>query len=309
MRSSARCAVAVALAAPVVAVPVATAHAEPAVSAKAGPSGVHAKSALLLDVGARKVRWSRSAHTKRRIGSITKVMTAYVVIKSGNLDRKITVQRKHIDYLRGNGAGGSSAGLVVGDRLTVRQLLRALMLPSGCDAAYVLADAYGPGWKGFVAKMNKTARGLKMTNTKYANFDGIDWKGATMYSTAYDQTRLAAAAMKLKEFRSVVGTRSYRVPPTSTTHIYNWTNTNALLGKYKGMTGVKTGFTNLAGASFMFGAKRGGRELVGIVLNSGSGSYKSRRFTDASKILNWGFGVRSADLPVMSRSLDDGRFD
>ncbi|KAB2343031.1 D-alanyl-D-alanine carboxypeptidase family protein [Actinomadura rudentiformis] len=301
-RWTTRATVAVVVTAPIVTIPVSAeaspasvpAVAAPPASAAAGPRGVAAKSAYLFDSGTRKTRWSRAADTRRPIGSITKVMTAMVVIRAGKLDRKITVKKKHVDYV--SRSDGSRAWLRVGDRLTVRQLLNALMLPSGCDAAYVLADAYGPGWKGFVAKMNKTARQLKMTRTKYANFDGLPWpSGTATNSTTRDQVKLADYAMKNKEFRAIVARRSYSLKAGGGHGAYRWTNTNRLLSSYRGTIGIKTGKTDLAGYSLMFAARRGKRTLIGVVLNS-STTREQARFTDAMKMLNWGFGVRTTGV-------------
>ncbi|REE99609.1 D-alanyl-D-alanine carboxypeptidase family protein [Thermomonospora umbrina] len=266
-------------------------------AAAAGPSGVQAKSAFLWDDTRAKILWSRGPAVKRPIGSITKVMTAIVVLRAGGLDRKVTIRRKHIDYALRH--GGSLAHLRAGDRLTVRQLLRALLLPSGCDAAYALADFYGPGWQGFVKKMNTTARELKMDRTHYANFDGLPWPTPTAgHSTAHDQTKLGRYAFRRPEFRKVVSTRTYRLAAGNGHRSYTWHNTNRLLGSYKGAVGIKTGFTNAAGYSLMFAATRNRRTLIGVVLNS-STTVPEARFRDASRILDWGFGVRSASEPIL----------
>ena len=104
--------------------------------------------------------WSRSSVSEHPMGSITKVMTAYVVIEAGDLNRLITVPSGIIGYDRAYGA--STAGLVPGEKLTALQLLYALLLPSGCDAAYTLATAYGKGGSrpDFIAQMNAAARKL-----------------------------------------------------------------------------------------------------------------------------------------------------
>ncbi|MFP3967930.1 serine hydrolase [Actinomadura fulvescens] len=295
-RWTTRTTIAAVVTAPLVTIPV-TAQAAPApppASTAAGPRGVAAKSAYLFDSGTRKTRWSRAADTRRPIASLTKVMTAMVVIRAGRLDRKITVRKKHVDYVRKTDA--TRAWLRVGDKLTVRQLLNAMMLPSGCDAAYVLADAYGPGWKGFVAKMNKTARQLRMTRTKYANFDGLPWPtGTATGSTARDQIKLAHHAMKNREFRAIVARKSFTLRAGGGHGAYRWTNTNRLLSSYRGTIGIKTGKTDLAGYSLMFAARRGKRTLIGVVLNS-SATKEQVRFTDAMRMLNWGFGVRTTGV-------------
>ncbi|ACY98531.1 MULTISPECIES: D-alanyl-D-alanine carboxypeptidase family protein [Thermomonospora] len=273
--------------------------AAPAAAAGAGPSGVKARSALLYEPAKRKIRWHRAGGTKRPIGSITKAMTAVVVLRSGKLDRKITIKQKHINYAVRH--GGSMAHLRPGDKLTARQLLRALLLPSGCDAAYVLADAYGPGWRNFVKKMNATARALNMKKTHYANFDGLPWPTPTAgYSTALDQTKLANYAFKkLPEFRKIVRTRTYRLKAGGGHRAYTWHNTNRLLGSFKGVNGVKTGYTSAAGYSLLFAATRGKRTLIGAVLNS-STTDSTARFTDAARILSWGFGTAAPSRLVLA---------
>ncbi|WP_158587978.1 D-alanyl-D-alanine carboxypeptidase family protein [Actinomadura logoneensis] len=263
-----------------------------------------AKSAYLYDVTAKKARWARADKTRRPIGSMTKVMTAYTVLNSKvSLDKVITVQRKHVEYVTKKYRDASRAGLVAGDKLTVRQLLNLMMVPSGCDAAYVLADTVGPGWQPFVAKMNANARKLGMKNTHYANFDGLNWPSEkSTYSTAWDLTRLGYATMKNSTFRSIVKQPRYVLGATSGHHAYSHWNTNRLLGSgknaYRGAVGIKTGHTNAAGYSLMFEAVRGKKTLIGVVLDS-SKTVEAARFTDAAKMLNWGFGVRTADVWVV----------
>ena len=106
-------------------------------ASSAGPSGVGAWSAAVENAATGGLLWSRGLNTERPMASITKVMTAYLVIKAGHLDRKITIPAAVTGYVRAHNA--SSAGLRPGDRLTARQLLYALLLPSGADAAYTLA--------------------------------------------------------------------------------------------------------------------------------------------------------------------------
>jgi D-alanyl-D-alanine carboxypeptidase (penicillin-binding protein 5/6) len=109
-----------------------------------------------------------------------------------------------ISYVASHGA--SSAGLRAGDVLTARQLLDAMLLPSGCDAAYVLATAYGPGRAAFVAKMNAEARRLGLAKTHFANFDGLPYPTPrATYSTPASLIALGRAAMALAAFRATVG--------------------------------------------------------------------------------------------------------
>jgi D-alanyl-D-alanine carboxypeptidase (penicillin-binding protein 5/6) len=277
----------------------------PASSAAAqasAPSGVYAKGAYLYDATKGKKLWGRATTTKRPIGSITKVMTALVVIRAGGLDRKVTIKKKYVDHVTNNDA--TSAGLKTGDKVTVRQLLSAMMLPSGCDAAYALADVYGPGPTKFIAKMNKTAKSLGMTSTYFRTYDGLPTSSHKEgYSTPSNLMKLAKKAMAGSTFRTVVAHKTYALSKTSGHHAYKWTNTNLLLGSYSGTIGIKTGHTNGAGYCLLFAAKRGGRTLYGLVLNSTT-TDTNRRFTDAAKMLDWAYGTKSAQMRL--RSLPSG---
>lgn len=251
------------------------------------PKGILAQGAELVNVGTGQVLWGRDLATERPMGSITKVMTALVVLRDGNLGRKIIIPDAAVGYVNQHGA--SSAGLRPGDTLTAQQLLEALLLRSGSDAAYVLATAYGPGWRAFVAQMNATAKRLGLAHTHFANFDGLPWPTETSgYSTPADLITLGRAAMALAPFRAVVDQRTYRLAAGSGHHAYTWATTNLLLGSYSGADGIKTGFTAVAGYCLLFEAKIGDSVLIGVVLDS-TATNPNDRFKDATTMLNWGF--------------------
>jgi serine-type D-Ala-D-Ala carboxypeptidase (penicillin-binding protein 5/6) len=253
----------------------------------AGPSGVAAWSAAVENAATGKLLWSRGLNTERPMASITKVMTAYLVIRAGHLDRKITIPAAVTGYVRAHNA--SSAGLRPGDRLTARQLLYALLLPSGADAAYTLAKAYGPGLSRFVTRMNATARLLGMRRTHFSNFDGLPYPTSySNYSTAANLLALGRAAMRLPVFRSVVAKRSYGLAAGSGHHAYRWKNLNPLLGRYPGAIGIKPGYTGAAGQCLLFEATRHGHTVIGVTLHS-PGSISSVNPADATRILNWAF--------------------
>jgi serine-type D-Ala-D-Ala carboxypeptidase (penicillin-binding protein 5/6) len=266
---------------------VTAARAIPPASPRAAPAGVTAAAADLVDTTTGVRLWSRLLNHRRPIASLTKVMTALVVIRTGHLDREIRVSASAVAYAREHNAG--SAGLHVGDVLTTRQLLEGLLLPSGADAAYALAAAYGPGWRAFVAKMNDTARLLRMTDTHFANFDGLPWPTEwSTYATPRALLVLAQAAMQSATFRAIVSQRRHFLAPTRLHHGYAWRTTNLLLGRYPGAVGIKTGFTAGAGYCLLFAARRAGQLLAGVVLDS-STIYPGVRFTAAARMLGWGF--------------------
>ena len=264
------------------------ATATPASAAPAsGPGGVAARSAAVENAATGALLWSRGLNTERPMASITKVMTAYVVIRAGHLDRKITIPAAVIDYVLEHDA--SNAGLRPGDKLTAAQLLYALLLPSGADAAYALADAYGPGLSAFIAKMNATARLLGLTRTHFSNFDGLPYPTEySTYSTAANLLTLGRAAMRYPVFRSVVDRGSYRIAAGSGHHGYLWRNLDPLIGHYRGAIGIKPGYTGAAGQCLLFEATRNGYSVIGVTLDS-PGSIDTVNSADATRILNWAF--------------------
>jgi D-alanyl-D-alanine carboxypeptidase (penicillin-binding protein 5/6) len=257
-------------------------------AADTGPAGVQAPWAMLADAATGANVWSRWPATARPMGSITKVMTAFIVLKANQLGRVITVPSAVIPYVRDNNA--SSAGLVPGERLTVRDLLIAMMLPSGCDASFTLASAYG-GLPAFIATMNATARAHGLTHTHFTDPSGLPIGGEyATYSCASNLVALGRAAMRITAFREIVEMRGYHLAAGSGHYAHTWTNLNPLLGSYPGAIGIKTGFTSAAGDCLLFEATRGGRTLIGVVLHSSSSIYGLPvAGSDAEKMLNWGF--------------------
>lgn len=258
----------------------------------AAPSGVKSRLAELANAATGANLWSRSSVTERPMGSITKVMTAYVVLTTPglNLNRVITVPSGITAYDKKYDA--STAGLRPGERLTTRQLLFAMMLPSGCDAAYALAAAYGPGLSGFIGRMNATAGALGLARTHFTDFSGLPAPSEySTYSTAHDLVALGRAAMRVKTFAAIVSTHSYTIAATSGHRAHSWKNLNPLLGVYPGATGIKTGYTRAAGQCLLFEARRGSITLIGVVLDSSPANAATpvAAASDAKAMLNWGF--------------------
>ncbi|MFI1830152.1 D-alanyl-D-alanine carboxypeptidase family protein [Streptomyces sp. NPDC020412] len=275
--------------------------------AKAAVPTITAKSGYVMDYDSGVSIYSKDAHTTRQMASTTKIATAITVLTTPGVDlnRKVTVKSSHRDYVIKQ--GGSTADLKPGDTLTVRQLLYGLMLPSGCDAAYALAETFGTGnspnerTRSFVAKMNAKAASLGLKKTKFDSFDGISQRGQN-YTTAADLTKLARHAYANGTFRDIVKATSYKAPATTSTgaaRTYTWYNTNKLLGSYSGATGVKTGTGTAAGPCLTFTASRNGKTYIGVLLN-GAG-----RYDDAAKLLDYGFGSTSAKTMKL-RTLPEG---
>jgi D-alanyl-D-alanine carboxypeptidase len=221
------------------------------------------------------------------MASTTKIMTALVAVTYGNLDQRITVGP---DVYTLNGTGASLAYLRPGDTLTLRELLYGLLLPSGDDAALVIADSIGGSQAGFVWLMNDEARLLGLAHTHYVNPHGLDQDG--QYTSVADLARLTAFVLRTPAIASVVATPTLTLAQTADHVTYIWQNTNELLFPpvYPGILGVKTGYTGGAGACLVFAATGSAGRLIGVVLDEPT---KEERFTDARVLLNWGFTVEA----------------
>ncbi|WP_201295289.1 MULTISPECIES: D-alanyl-D-alanine carboxypeptidase family protein [Nocardia] len=260
------------------------------------PEAVQASGAALAEGITGTVLWSRQPNIPVPIASITKVMTALVVINSGDLDRGITVPQEIIAYC--TKYDGSNAGLVPGEVLTARQLLYAMLLPSGCDAAYTLAEAYGPGQDGFLARMNDTARHMRLAGTHFTDPSGLPAPtDHSTYSTPADLVALGLRAMSTPVFREIVGSKSYHLPAGPNNRAHLWQTTNLLLRDYPGTIGIKTGYTDAAGTCLLFETVRAGIPLIGVVLHSSPDSDVAAK-NDAERMLNWAYDPILSLLPI-----------
>ncbi|OCF87888.1 D-alanyl-D-alanine carboxypeptidase family protein [Nocardia brasiliensis] len=260
------------------------------------PDGVQAAGAALADGLTGTVLWSRELHTQLPIASIAKVMTALVVAETGDLNRAVTVPAESIAYCVRH--DGSTAGLSPGEVLTARQLLYALMLPSGCDAAYTLAEAFGPGQGGFLARMNGLAGQMGLRGTHFADPSGLPTPtDHSTYSTPADLIALGLRATRQPVLREIAGTPDYHLPAGPGNREHFWHTTNLLLGDYPGASGIKTGFTDAAGTCLLFHTVRAGIPLIGVVLHSSPyGAVAAKE--DAERILDWVYHPIFTVLPI-----------
>ncbi|HSL12168.1 MAG TPA: D-alanyl-D-alanine carboxypeptidase family protein [Actinomycetota bacterium] len=251
------------------------------------PPTIAAGSALLADLEDGTVLFRRAATTPRPVASLTKVMTALVVLSRTTADEIVRVDPAAVYAPRDFGAS-SSLGLRPGERINVRNLLYGLLLGSANDAAEALAIHVGGTVERFVAMMNRRARALGMRDTSFASPHGLDDRGR---STAADLSILAREAHADPAFSRVVATRVRSIPaPTGPPRRIQ--NRNALLWLYDGAIGTKTGLTAGAGPCLMAVAERDGRRLVAIVLGASGDA-----FSPAASLLDHGFeGFRDSRL-------------
>ncbi|MFD9725508.1 D-alanyl-D-alanine carboxypeptidase family protein [Streptomyces sp. NPDC059072] len=264
-----------------------------------------AAGSILIDGTTGATLDAKNADTKRQGASTTKIMTAALIIRMPGVDlnKKVTIKQEYLDYVVREGA--STAHLKAGATPTVRQLLYGLMLPSGCDAAYALADTFGKGattaerTKDFIAQMNAKAKALGMTRTTYDSFDGISPTGNNL-TTPRDMAKLTKYAMMGTTFPAIVKSTSYSSGGTSTDA--TWYNTNLLIRErptgyaYPGAIGVKTGTGTAAGKCLVFSATRNGKTVIGVMLND------EERYADAMKLMDWALGASAGSGAALQRS-------
>lgn len=246
------------------------------------------RSGVLMGSGSR-VLWGRVPTSRGAMASITKLMTALVVLDKCALDDIATVpaEARRVD---------SAIGLQTGERLTVRELLEYLLVVSSNDAAITLAVHTGGSVPKFAAMMNARAKAMGLKNSAFKNPHGLDTAGH--FSSSADIATMMRAAMENPEFLRIEQLRSVTLPARSGRGTKQIKATNRLLGSFAGLLGGKTGFTDDAGRSFVASARRGDVTLTAVVLNAGG---DPARFDSARRLLEWGFAhVRAAELTTMT---------
>ena len=264
---------------------------------------VDAEFAALVDSKG-TVYFARNADDSTQIASITKVMTAIVAIDKAKEGTFVVVSEAAA------AVGESSANLAQGDAMDLETALKALLVPSGNDAALAIAETVGAQLMAadpslgddpvavFVAAMNDKAAEIGCTDTLYENPHGLDdgEYAGDLHSTATDQARVAMCAMQYPMIRDIVsgGSTTITVDRGGAKEHIDLETTDELLEMYDAAIGIKTGMTDLAGPSFMGAALKDGREFYAIVLGS---SDAQQRFQDAMNMFEWAY-AHIIDLPL-----------
>ncbi len=234
-----------------------------------------ARAAILIERETGKVLLSHNAREKLPMASTTKVMTALIALEYGRLDEMVTVGRNAY------GVPGTSIYLNLGEQITLKDLLYGLMLASGNDAAVAIAEHIGGDVESFCRMMTERAAELGCTDTVFLTPHGLPKDGH--YTTARDLALIAREAMSHELFREIVSTKRASIPWEGRSYQRILNNKNKLLTSYEGATGIKTGYTKAAGRCLVFGAKRNGLEVVGVVLRCGDW------FDEAARLMDCGF--------------------
>lgn len=241
---------------------------------------IRAAGAILIDLDTDQALFAKDASARRPIASVTKIMTALLVLERADLADVVTVSAGAAPG--GPATGLSTLGLKPGERIPVRELMYALLLQSSNDAAIALAEHVSGTVGAFVAEMNRRAKELGLRDTRFYSPNGLDDRG---YSTPADLAELTRVALTNPFFTKVAATRTREIPsPSGPPRIVQ--NRNVLLWLYPGAFGVKTGFTSAAGYCVVAGAERDGRRLLAVVLGE-----PGEPFSDAATLLNYGFSA------------------
>lgn len=249
-----------------------------------------ATSAILMDADSGRVLYEQNADRQMLIASTTKIMTALVAIREGDLTDTVKVSKEAAC------TEGSSMYLKEGEQLTLETLLYGLMLCSGNDAAVAIADHVGGSQEGFVRLMNETAQEIGMKNTSFANPNGLDHEDH--YSTARDMAILACAAMENETLVRIVSTRTVTIGGRT------MTNHNKLLSYMDGCIGLKTGYTKAAGRTLVSCAEENGQRLIAVTLQDGND------WADHQALYEYGFAAYPAQqLAVVGLPLETARVD
>ena len=203
------------------------------------------------------VIWAGRADVRVAPASLTKMMGAVVAIESRRLEETVTVSRA------ASLEPGSRIGLKAGQQLRMRELLGAMVVRSANDACRAIADHFGVT---FVARMNQRAAAMGLRDTQFVDPCGHDRPG--QYSTAADMARLAEHAMQHAEFARLAKTERLTIATLDRRHKFRFTNTNALLGRYEGAIGIKTGSTGRAGNCLVAVAERNGVRVLLVLMNA-----------------------------------------
>jgi len=240
---------------------------------------VPAHSILLKELNSGRVLYQHESGKRLSPASLTKIMSALVILEQGRLDDLVTVSpgaaRAHKTHLR----------LKPGQIFRLDDLLKGMLIMSANDACLAAVEHVGGDEAQFVTLMNAKADALGLANTHFSNACGFD--NPDHYSTAEDLARLSVIALEQPTFRQLVREERAMIMPINGTHAYVLHNTNRLLGRIPGVEGIKTGFTSKAGRCLIAKVSQNGSDLLLVILNS------NRRWNTAVSLIN--YGLRTSD--------------
>jgi serine-type D-Ala-D-Ala carboxypeptidase (penicillin-binding protein 5/6) len=235
---------------------------------------VPAHSILLKELNSGRVLYEHDSGKRLSPASLTKIMSALVILEHGKLDDLVTVSpaaaRAHKTHLR----------LKAGQVFKLDDLLKAMLIVSANDACLAAVEHVGGDEMQFVTLMNAKAATLGLRNTHFSNGCGFD--GPDHYSTAEDLAALSVIALEQPIFRNLVKEERAMITPVNGNRAYVLHTTNRLLGRIPGVEGIKTGFTSKAGRCLIAKVSQNGSDLLLVILNS------NRRWNTATSLITYG---------------------
>ena len=278
----------------------AVAWAEPA-EGEASVMDVAAKAALLVDGDTGEVLYAKNEHAELYPASITKVMTALLVLEAVDagklsLDQELTVTASSLEGLAQD---GSSAGIKLGEIMSVRNLLYCMLVVSANEACNILAEKVSGSVAAFVDQMNQRAGELGCENTHFVNATGLH--DPNHYTSAWDIYLITKEAMTHEDFMTICNTAEITIPATNlssqrTLHTTNYllSNWRAIGYTYSAARGIKTGSTSDAGHCLVSSAQEGSRSLISVVLGAAQvkltdGKTQTQSFSETKRLFQWGF--------------------
>lgn len=254
---------------------------------------VSAHASVIMDVESGKILYGRNADEKRQIASLTKLFTATLVMESvENLDEVVTIDEEAV-YSEGTRVGCPRSGfcngvrLKPGEKLTVRDLLKAALMNSANDAAVALGKHLGKTQDGFADIMNARAVELGLTNSHFCTPSGLepDGRESTCYSSASDVAKIASRALDFPELWEIMRLEKQSITSVDGKYTHEIFNTDQLLGQLPNLIGTKTGFTPLAGYSLLAVATdhTENHKVVAVVLDDQS------RWQSIRSMFDWSF--------------------
>ncbi len=245
------------------------------------PPQVRATAWALVDADTGLYLAGKNPDRRLPVASTTKIMVALLALEEGaNLEEEVAISGQAERFV---GTVYSNIGLIEGERLSVRELLKVALIPSGTEAVYALSEHLGGGSVGvFVEDMNQEADSMGLKNTHFENPAGLDARGH--YSSARDLATMARAAMEYPTFADMVDTERTRI--STQNREIEFSNTNNLLYAYEQANGVKTGTSPQAGPCLVASATEGDESYIAVVLDAAGEEY---RFDAARTALEYGF--------------------
>lgn len=248
-----------------------------------GPA-IEGQAAVLMDFDTGAILYEKEPDTRLYPASITKIMTTLIACEKDNLSDVIATPTEAVDYISDD---SSQAYLTAGEKLTVEQMLMAVMLQSANDAAYAIAEHTAGSMKKFVEQMNGHAKEIGCTNTHFNNPHGLH--AENHYTTARDMAKIMRKAWSNRTFRQFAGAITYTIPATKEfKEDRNYLNNHKMMKteerEYEGVLGGKTGYTDQAGNTLVTVCERNGMTFVCVVLNSIGGAYD-----DTAALLDYGY--------------------